>query len=324
MKPGRAPQQSKPRLAAVVDVGDLDRPIRSFDDILDRTGGHAAKLEREVTRGHVDVLIVRYWRGGRSAVLALFVRKRRPTEFVALAAAHDGEETLHLRSGPDRDTLQAAAIAVVGVGAIGSQVADLLARAGLGLLTLVDHDIMRPGNRIRHLAGADWDGHPKVDAVKAVIDAGPRGAVVNVRQARVRTPTDAADLFEEADLVIDSTANGLATRLLLDAGTSLGRPVISVCLVRDGQVARVDRVPLATGETHAEPTAELSTGAEPLREGGCGDPVSPAPMWAATAAAARATGMAVDLLTRRGQYPPTIIDVLVAGEQDCTEIGARP
>jgi hypothetical protein len=83
-------------------------------------------------------------------------------------------------------------------------------------------------------------------------------------------------------------------------------------------------VPLAAGETHAEPTVELSTGAEPLREGGCGDPVSPAPMWAATAAAARAAGMAVDLLTRRGQYPATVIDVLVADEKDCTEIGTRP
>jgi hypothetical protein len=34
--------------------------------------------------------------------------------------------------------------------------------------------------------------------------------------------------------------------------------------------------------------------------------------------------MAVDLLTRRGQYPATVIDVLVADEKDCTEIGTRP
>jgi hypothetical protein len=210
VKPGRAPQQCRQHLAAVLDVGDLDRPIRSFDDILARAGGLAPKLEREVIRGSVKVLIVRYWRGGRSAVLALVVRQRHPTELVAVAAAHNGDETLHLRSRPDRGTLQAAAVAVVGIGAIGSQVADLLARAGVGLLTLVDHDIVRPGNRIRHLAGADWDGRPKVDEVKAIIDAGASGVVVNVRQMRVCAPADAADLFQEADLVIDATANALA------------------------------------------------------------------------------------------------------------------
>lgn len=324
VKPGRAPQQGRQRLAAVVDVGELDRPIRSFDDIVQRAGGLAVRLEREVTSGGVKVLIVRYWRGGRSAVLALVVQARHPPELVAIAAAHDGDATLHLRAGPDRETLQAVAVAVVGIGAIGSQVADLLARAGVGRLTLVDHDIVRPGNRIRHLALADQDGRPKVDAVKAIIDAGPSGAVVNVRQMRVRTPAHAADLLEEADLVIDASASGLVTRLLLDAGTTLGRRVISVCLVRDGQVARVDRVPLVAGEAHAEPTPELADGTEPLREGGCGDPVSPTPMWAATAAAARAAGMAADILTLRQQYPPTVIDVLVAGDKDCTEIGTRP
>ena len=41
-------------------------------------------------------------------------------------------------------------------------------------------------------------------------------------------------------MVIDATANGVATRLLLDAGEALKRPVVSVCLVRNGQVARVE------------------------------------------------------------------------------------
>ena len=100
VKPGPAPRQGRQYLAAVVDVGELDRPIRSFDDIVQRAGDLAAKLERDVTRGGVEVLIVRYWRGGRSAVLGLVVQARHPPELVAVAAAHNGEETLLLRSGP--------------------------------------------------------------------------------------------------------------------------------------------------------------------------------------------------------------------------------
>jgi molybdopterin/thiamine biosynthesis adenylyltransferase len=324
LRPGPAPVQGRQRLAAVVDVGDLERPIRSFDDIVGRAGDLADRLTRGVTRGRVEVLLVRYWRGRRSAVLALVVRSRRPVELVAVAAAHDGDATLHLRSGPDRDTLQAAAVTVVGVGAVGSQVADLLARAGVGNLTVVDHDIVRPGNLIRHTAGADWIGRPKVDAVKVGIDAGVADVVVTARQMWLRRPTEAAELLTTNDVVVDATANGLATRLLLDGANALGQPVVSVCLVRDGQVARVDRFPLRDGETHGESTTDLPDRPEPLREGGCGDPVSPAPMWAATAAASRAVGMVVDLLTSRRQYPPSVVDVLVAGEPDCTAIGTRP
>ena len=43
-------------------------------------------------------------------------------------------------------------MAVFGCGAIGSNVACRLAEAGTGMLRLVDADIMRPGNIVRHAA----------------------------------------------------------------------------------------------------------------------------------------------------------------------------
>ena len=46
-------------------------------------------------------------------------------------------------------------------------------------------------------------------------------------------------------------------------------------------------------------------------------------MWAATSAAAHAVGMCVDLLTGRNEYPPTLLDVLVAGDGACGDVGPR-
>ena len=53
----------------------------------------------------------------------------------------------------------------MGCGAIGSFAADLLFRAGVRQLTLCDGERLRPGNIVRHLAGAEQVGRAKTLAV---------------------------------------------------------------------------------------------------------------------------------------------------------------
>lgn len=48
-------------------------------------------------------------------------------------------------------TLQNSAVAVFGVGGVGSFAVEALARAGIGQLTLIDHDVVSPTNLNRQL-----------------------------------------------------------------------------------------------------------------------------------------------------------------------------
>jgi hypothetical protein len=313
LKAGAPPKQGKQRAAFVLDVGELERPVRSFHDILDRAGDLKDRIEREATQGRLQLIVVRYWRAGTPAVLALRISGHNPVELQACESADAGSATLTMRSGLDRDALTKSAVAVVGAGAVGSQVAELLARSGVGRLTLVDYDVIRPGNCIRHIARLDDVGEPKVQVVADAI-ASRRlmaHASLKVVPERIATVEQASKLLTEHDLVIDASGNATATRLLLEGAEALQRRLVSVCLVHDGRVARIDRMPLRDDEEHL-PRVPDSGGSTELREGGCGDPVSPAPMWAATMAAARAVAVAVDMIVDRQDYPPTVVDVLVA------------
>ncbi len=72
------------------------------------------------------------------------------------------------------DRLQAAHVAVLGLGGVGGYAAEALARAGVGELTLIDEDVIGPTNLNRQLlATVDAIGQPKADAATA------RAAAIN-------------------------------------------------------------------------------------------------------------------------------------------------
>jgi molybdopterin/thiamine biosynthesis adenylyltransferase len=317
------PLKGKKQFSCLVfDVGELATPIRTVDQVLEAAETEAPGLAGRVGAGAIDIVMIRYWRSGNAGVLTLLAETKKPLTFIAVQSAHQGDSTLQLRSGPDRDAVADKKVAIVGVGAIGSQIADLLGRAGVGFLTLVDHDIVRPGNLIRHTASAGDVGAAKVEVVKRLVTGGPAQPEVDVHEDMVTTIDQATDLLMGHELVVDATADQSTTRLLLDGARELDRNLVTVSLVREGQVARVDRAPHRPGEMHAPVTPHLPASAR-LVEGGCGDPVSPAPMWAATGAAAHAVGMSMDLLTGRNEYPPTLLAVLVAGDHACGDVGLR-
>ena len=75
---------------------------------------------------------------------------------------------------------------------------------------------------------------------------------VELDSGRLSDPDQALQLVEANDLVVDATADARATALLRWAAESLGGRVISVCVQRDGGIARVDRFPLQPDETHLD------------------------------------------------------------------------
>jgi tRNA A37 threonylcarbamoyladenosine dehydratase len=52
------------------------------------------------------------------------------------------------------------------MGALGSQIADVLVRGGYGLWSLIDSDVLLPHNVARHVLGQGFVGAPKAEAMK--------------------------------------------------------------------------------------------------------------------------------------------------------------
>lgn len=131
----------------------------------------------------------------------------------------------------------------MGVGAVGSFLADLLARSGVGRLTLVDGDSMRVGNSVRHLLGPSYANQPKVYAVarslaeRALI---PADAVTAVD--RPVTPEVLWDLFSRCDIVVDATAAPDVRAMFEHLGKVAGEQWVEVALYRSGALARADRL----------------------------------------------------------------------------------
>jgi hypothetical protein len=66
---------------------------------------------------------------------------------------------------PDQAELRARRVAIVGCGALGCEIAELLAKAGVGELTLIDSDNFLSANAGRHLLGLSYLGWNKAKGV---------------------------------------------------------------------------------------------------------------------------------------------------------------
>lgn len=113
-----------------------------------------------------------------------------------------------------QERLQQAVVGIVGAGGLGSVAAELLTRAGVGRLIILDYDLVELSNLQRQSLYAEADvGKPKALAAKAHLAAIDSDVRVDafVKQLNART----AALLEDAELVLDCTDN-LQTRFLLN------------------------------------------------------------------------------------------------------------
>ena len=68
------------------------------------------------------------------------------------------------------EQLQSAHVLIAGVGGVGGFVAESLARAGVGTLTLIDHDTVNASNKNRQIIALDSStGRYKVDVMQECI-----------------------------------------------------------------------------------------------------------------------------------------------------------
>lgn len=298
-------------LAYVFKTGQTNQPIKNLEDLGVVFGADLSRVMNLVGLGVIKYLAVVYERNGREGVLVVELKGQGYglPKLIAHESADTSLQTRTLRAGSNAARYKNKKVAVVGNGAIGSYVADLLFRSGVSKLTLIDPEKLRPGNIIRHIAGNQCMGWPKSMAVKATLaERGLDTSNVHALDDRVTTAQQAAELFTGHDLVIDATADLRATSVLEYAANELDRPLVSVWLQRKGGIARVDRFPLWDDEHHL-PVIPPGEG-EDAYEYGCGSPVSKTPPNAVVRAASLACEVALDQLNLGQKLPATTIEII--------------
>ena len=117
---------------------------------------------------------------------------------------------------------------LVGCGALGTVIAESLARAGVGRLVIVDRDVVELTNLQRQTLFDESDAR---DELPKAIAAKNRLALIN-SEIRIDsvvadfTPRNGERLAESVDVIVDGTDN-LQTRYLLnDLAVKLGRPYV--------------------------------------------------------------------------------------------------
>ncbi len=132
-------------------------------------------------------------------------------------------------------------VAIVGAGGLGCPLAQYLAAAGVGGLTIVDDDVVDASNLQRQILFGTGDvGRPKVEVAEARIRAQNPDVDVHTHQIRLDS-SNALDVFRGHDLVIDGTDNFPTRYLTNDACVMLGIPNVYGSIFRfDGQAGVFD------------------------------------------------------------------------------------
>lgn len=138
-------------------------------------------------------------------------------------------QTLFAGIGPDgQRRLLASHATVVGCGAIGAAAANLLVRAGVGSLKIMDRDFVEPSNLQRQTLFDESDAcnalpkavaaERKLRAINSCVDV--KGVVADL------TPQNASELLSGCDLILDGTDNFETRFLLNDFSVKSGTPWI--------------------------------------------------------------------------------------------------
>jgi len=144
--------------------------------------------------------------------------------------------------------LAAGRVAIVGVGATGAAAASLLARAGVGHLTLIDRDFVEPSNLQRQVLFDEADALaalPKAEAARRKIAAFNSGIEVEAAIADL-VPGNIRELLAGAQLLLDCTDNFETRYLLNDYAVEQGKPWIYAAAI-GAYAATMTILPPASG-----------------------------------------------------------------------------
>lgn len=102
-----------------------------------------------------------------------------------------------------KEKLSAAHVAIAGLGGLGSNIALMLARTGVGHMLLVDFDTVDTTNLNRQAYGISHLGKPKAEAIRELLAEINPYLDIETRYIRV-TPENAAGLFGEYPILCEA------------------------------------------------------------------------------------------------------------------------
>ena len=117
---------------------------------------------------------------------------------------------------------------IFGVGGVGSYAGEALVRAGVGRLTVVDHDVVSVSNLNRQLiALRSTVGKPKTEVfVQRALDINPDIRVTGIN--RCYTPDNSSEFdFGDADYIVDAIDMVTSKIELIHNAKSAGVPIVS-------------------------------------------------------------------------------------------------
>lgn len=171
---------------------------------------------------------------------------------------NQGTLTVH-----DQKTLTDAHVCIVGLGGLGGAVVEILARLGVGNLTLIDGDVFEESNLNRQLLSTTQNlGNSKVEAAADRVRLINPSVSTRVHPAFLK-PANAVSLIAGADVVADCLDN-LKTRFLLEkAAKSVGIPLVSAAVAGTyGQITTIFPEDAGLGQIYGLENTVPDRGAE--------------------------------------------------------------
>ena len=319
----------------------IRRPPRDLDELKDLLTEQQTYYLKKHTNQHYKrgngMMFGLIWSNSEGPVCTMILADPTPTSgktHTVGTLRPKGTAAMLLRAGPDQGTLQTKHIAVIGVGAIGSHLVDLLARSRIQRLHLFDHDYLWPANLIRHAASPQT----KPGTLKTAAAAKSLAPFAWVEIETPPTPYEGRvwdihqlqGIVEIADLTIDATGHAGFAEYAARVAHKLRRPYMTVGLFHGGNIARVRRQAIDTDTpVLARKRLDQYPTIRPVddeleyvgTETGCLARVHNAPPVSVAHAAATAVEVAIDYLCDRHHQPDEVIEVLRTGDEPFHRIG---
>ena len=128
------------------------------------------------------------------------------------------------------DELRERSVAVLGAGALGSAIAELLARAGVSKIFIVDHDDLEIGNLVRHTLTGSELGHNKATAVAARLRKAAPMARISSSPTCLPAGEELQKILAPFDVILDCTGEDDVLRRLGAGWWSIPRLFLSASL----------------------------------------------------------------------------------------------
>lgn len=276
------------------------------------TGSPGTAISFKVT----GALLTSLEQGRIKGAITLFSKSNEPIQRYNIERADPSY--LHNRNVPtEQKTLKNKHVLLVGAGAIGGYLAQSLCCLGAGLgpkgkLTIVDHDILKPGNIGRHLLGIDSLGHFKVNALKERFGMDFPHLSINAVADKI---ANVSALLSKSDIVINATGSQTASISIAKLINTLsvekqpvvihswiqGQGLATVALLREHPKDACFRCLWQLDNDIYKPRFSLSKNSdfdEPIF-GGCHQSYHPYVVTAATSAANQATTMLINWLNSK-------------------------